>query len=356
MSDRYRVIGLMSGTSLDGLDICLVNLEFKNRNWKFEIELADTISYAAGLKEKLKFDPNLSKDALILLDQFYGKWLGNQVNAFLTKHQLSKSAIHLIASHGHTLYHQPEQGYTKQIGGGPELFETTGISCVTDFRTQDIRLGGQGAPLVPIGDQLLFYDYAACLNLGGFANISLELNQRRIAFDICPVNIVFNHLCQELDLDYDHDGNIARSGTKKDQLLHEMNQLKYYQSEPPKSLGAEWLNNKLLPILQNADADVPDRLHTAVLHAAAQIARVINEFNLQNCLITGGGAYNSFLINEIQKRTECQLIIPNSKIVDFKEALIFGLLGVLRYRGETNVLASVTGASTDHSSGLIYTV
>lgn len=354
MSDRYRVIGMMSGTSLDGLDLVLVWLNFKDQSWQFEIEQATTVSYPENLRASLTYNPNLGADTLDELDHKYGLWLGKQVLAFLDQNNLTTAEIDLIASHGHTLYHQPQKGYTKQIGCGIELPTTTGITCVTDFRRPDVALGGQGAPLVPIGDQLLFADNDACLNLGGFANISFVKNRQRTAFDIGPVNYIFNHLARKAGLEYDESGRLAQSGRLLKGVLDALNALPFYHLPAPKSLGAEWVNQEVFPILNQAEAAVADLLRTTVEHAAIQIAAVLNENEHKSCLVTGGGTFNHFLMNRIKALSVTEIVVPDALVINYKEALIFALLGVLRIRGEVNVLASVTGAAHDHSSGTIY--
>lgn len=356
MSDRYRVIGMMSGTSLDGLDICLTDFIRRGESWQFKIHKGITVAYNDEWKARLGFNPDLSANSLLKLDHQYAQWLGTQVNAFLDAQNLDSGEIDLVASHGHTLYHQPENGITFQLGCGPEIMSVTGITTVTDFRRKDVNLGGQGAPLVPIGDRLLFGDYDACLNLGGFANISFEEGHKRIAYDICPVNYVMNHLARSEGKDYDAGGAIAQSGECNDELLDTLNSLDFYDAPPPKSLGAEWVNDYVYPILKASKISNKDQLSTFTEHVALQIAESLNRIGARRCLVTGGGSYNEFLIKRIGLHTSCEPVMPDDELINYKEALVFGLLGVLRLRGEINILASVTGAKRDHSSGLVYSV
>ena len=225
---------------------------------------------------------------------------------------------------------------------------------VCDFRVQDVELGGQGAPLVPIGDRLLFNQYKYCINLGGFANISMEKDSKRIAFDICPVNTVLNFFMRKLGKEYDEDGKLAKSGKIDDDLLDKLNSLPYYKKEPPKSLGIEWVNCEIIPLLEKYQNDIPSILKTYSVHAAIQIANSLDNNPQSKVLLTGGGAFNKFFIDEIKSRSECVFVIPDRQLIDFKEALIFAFLGALKLRGEVNVLSSVTGSKMDHSSGRLY--
>lgn len=344
----FHAIGLMSGTSLDGLDICFVKFE-KKHSWSFEIIKAETISYSEMLHNQLKDAIFLSAEQLLELHSEYGFFLGQSVRYFIEKHQLKN--IDLIASHGHTVYHQPQKKFTLQIGDGRAIRLETGIPVVYDFRSQDVLMGGNGAPLVPIGDELLFSEYDACLNLGGFSNISLQSEGKRIAFDIAPVNIVLNKLAQNLGKDFDENGNLARKGTIQKDLLSSLNSLEFYHQPHPKSLGIEWCNENIFQRLENLNT--PDALATITEHAAYQIAEVINNNRLKNILFTGGGTYNQYLIEKIRDQIQAEIIIPEKEIIDYKEALIFALMGVLRLNNEINVLASATGSTADHCSGII---
>lgn len=344
----FHAIGLMSGTSLDGLDICFVKFE-KKHSWSFEIIKAETISYSEMLHNKLKDAIFLSAEQLLELHSEYGFFLGQSVKHFIEKHQLKN--IDLIASHGHTVYHQPQKKFTLQIGDGRAIKLVTGIPVVYDFRSQDVLMGGNGAPLVPIGDELLFSEYNACLNLGGFSNISLKSEGKRIAFDIAPVNIILNKIAQDLGKDFDENGTLARSGKINENVLSSLNSLRFYHQEHPKSLGIEWCHENIFPLLKNINT--LDALATITEHAAHQIAEVINKNQLKNILLSGGGTYNQYLIEKIRTKTYAEIIIPDKEIIDYKEALIFALMGVLRINNSINVLSSATGSPYDHSSGII---
>ncbi|HEX7871074.1 MAG TPA: anhydro-N-acetylmuramic acid kinase [Chryseobacterium sp.] len=345
----FKAIGLMSGTSLDGLDICFAQFWKENSQWKFKIIQAETVSYSKTLEDQLRNSIHLSSQDLLDLNSEYGFYLGQITQDFIQKNQLSE--IDLIASHGHTVFHQPQRKFTLQIGDGRAIKTGTQIPVVYDFRSQDVLLGGNGAPLVPIGDELLFSDYDACLNLGGFSNISFKTNHQRIAFDIAPVNIVLNKLALNFNQNYDENGDLAKKGKINQELLQKLNSLEFYNQSYPKSLGIEWCNENIFPLFLNiVDLDI---LATFTEHVAVQISKVFNDNNLKKVLFTGGGTYNQFLIEKIKSKTQSEIIIPEKEIIDFKEALIFAFMGVLRWNNEINVLASATGSSHNHSSGII---
>lgn len=344
----FHAIGLMSGTSLDGLDICFVKFE-KHDFWCFEIIKAETVSYSENLYNQLKKAIDLPTEQLLQLHSEYGFFLGKTVKGFIEKYELNN--VDLIASHGHTVYHQPQNKFTLQIGDGRAVKLETCIPVVYDFRSQDVLMGGNGAPLVPIGDELLFSEYDACLNLGGFSNISLRSAGKRIAFDIAPVNIILNKLAQDLGKDFDESGNLARNGNINEELLSALNALPFYHQSHPKSLGVEWCNENIFPRLENVES--LDALATITEHAAHQISEVINNNQLTNILVTGGGTYNDYLIEKIRNKAQAEIIIPEKEIIDYKEALIFALMGVLKLNNEINVLASATGSPYNHSSGIL---
>lgn len=349
--DDCHVIGLMSGTSLDGIDLCYVNFKLEN-TWSFKIKNTQTIPYPRKWANALKIASNFSVQKLKSFDLEYTDFISKCVQKFCKEYKITK--LDALCSHGHTVKHQPHLGFTKQIGNNPELATKLNTTVVCDFRPQDVFLGGQGAPLVPIGDELLFSDYGYCLNLGGFANISFEYNNKRVAFDISPVNIVFNHYVSLIGLSYDKDGSIGASGSICKPLFQQLNDLGYYAKSMPKSLGLEWVEEYYFKVVNQYDITLEDILCTCVEHAAHQISKVIKYYGLSNGLVTGGGVYNSFLIERIQDLSENRFTLPSDEIIEFKEALIFGLMGVLKLKGEDNCLASVTGAKSNHSSGKIF--
>jgi len=348
-NQSFYAIGLMSGTSLDGLDICYSKFIRNDSNWSFEILKCKTLPYSSVWENNLKNAIYLSSEELLELNSDYGFYLGEKTQEFISKNNITN--LDLISSHGHTVFHQPKNKFTLQIGDGRAIKINTDKTVVYDFRSQDVLLGGNGAPLVPIGDELLFSASDACLNLGGFSNISMTRNGRRIAFDICPVNIILNELALHLGKKYDENGDFARNGTIDENLLKELNQLKFYKEEAPKSLGIEWINEQITPLIINQKPE--DLLATFTEHATIQITRILKKFEIKNVMITGGGTYNSYLIEKIKARTKTEIQIPSEEVIEYKEALIFAFMGVLRSLNLNNILSSATGSLKDHSSGIL---
>ncbi|KPK84963.1 MAG: hypothetical protein AMS27_08625 [Bacteroides sp. SM23_62_1] len=348
-NNPLSVLGIMSGSSLDGLDLAICRFSKKNGNWLFNFVDGKTIPYSAEWKVILEKAPDLDGQHLKDLDAKYGKFIAEQVMKYLSEVNID---VDMISSHGHTIYHQPEKGITMQIGSGAEISAITSLTTICDFRSTDVALGGQGAPLVPVGDELLFNQYDYCLNLGGFANISFSNAGQRIAFDICPVNTVLNRLAQQMGQQYDHDGNTGRTGQTDKDLLEKLNALPYYRREAPKSLGKEWLIHEFSPVIDHSSIPINNKIRTVYEHIAYQISRIPKKD--KNIFITGGGAHNKFLIEMIRKFSKADCILPESNIIDYKEAIIFAFLGLLRVHGEINCLASVTGASRDSCCGAVY--
>ncbi len=338
----------MSGTSLDGLDICYA--KFQNiATWEFEIIKTETIPYSSEWKNRLLNAILLSAEDLLALDKEYGFYLGEKTQEFISKNNITD--LDFIASHGHTVFHQPQRKFTLQIGDGRAIKLTTKKPVIYDFRSQDVLMGGNGAPLVPIGDELLFSQYDACLNLGGFSNISLQKNHQRIAFDISPVNVVLNYFAEKLGKNYDENGDFARNGAINFKILEELNTLTFYQKPAPKSLGVEFVNSEVLPLLKD---EIPENIiATFTEHIAEQIAKVFSDNQLKTVLVTGGGTFNTYLLEKIRGKSQTELIVPDENIINFKEALIFAFMGVLRLRNEVNVLCSATGSSENHCSGIL---
>lgn len=346
---EFRAIGLMSGTSLDGLDLCFVKFKKESDRWTFEILKAETSEYSKSWEDQLRNAIHLSSPDLLALNSTYGFYLGEKVQEFISKNALKN--IYVISSHGHTVFHQPQNNFTCQIGDGRAIRHLTQIPVVYDFRSQDVLRGGNGAPLVPIGDELLFSEYDACLNLGGFSNISFKEENKRKAFDIGPLNSVLNQFAKLLGKDYDENGDIAKSGTVNKKMLADLNALDYYFQSPPKSLGIEWVIQNVFPLLTEESSD--NILATFTEHSAEKIADIFRKHQLNKILFTGGGTYNQFLLEKIQEKFKGEIIVPSTELINFKEALIFAFMGVLKLNNEINVLSSATGSSADHSSGLL---
>jgi anhydro-N-acetylmuramic acid kinase len=353
---KYHVLGVMSGTSLDGIDLAeiIFNLS-ENGTWDYKIISSETVSYAKDWKDKLQKAISFSEQKLTALNSEYTIYLAKVISEFISIKKISE--LDAVCSHGHTVLHQPQKGVTLQIGNLPEIASLINHQVVCDFRIQDVDLGGNGAPLVPIGDRLLFSEYDYCLNLGGFANVSFEEKieehkSRRVAYDVCPVNIVLNYLAEQKGYLFDESGNLARSGKLSEELFRQLNDLPFYKMAPPKSLGLEWVKKEIFPLLKSSTISIEDQLHTINEHVALQLSSQFSKNS--NILVTGGGAYNSYLMECINNYKTINLIIPSPELIEYKEALIFALLGILKLRNENNCLKSVTGAKKDHSSGSIF--
>ncbi len=348
----YHILGVMSGTSLDGIDLAELFFTYENGHWTYKIGTAATLPYPESWITQLKAAITFSEKELQQINLDYTTYLGAVISKFIADNNFKN--LDAVCSHGHTILHQPQRGITLQIGNLPEIATYVQQTVVCDFRVQDVELGGQGAPLVPIGDRTLFNEYTYCLNLGGFSNVSFEHNGQRLAFDISPVNTVLNFYANQLGLPYDESGKIAASGKMIPELFETLNAFDYYHQSFPKSLGFEFVREKVLPEMEKFNPTPEDAMRTFIEHIGWQTARALPA-KKGKLLATGGGAYNTFLIERIQAHLpEMDLIIPDAKTMEFKEALIFGLLGVLRLRNEINVLASVTGAKDDHCSGKVY--
>mgnify|MGYP002844742702 CR=1 FL=1 len=340
----------MSGTSLDGIDLVCINLKYAD-TWSFSIEASQTIPYTTNWKTKLENLRNGTDYEIQKENKLYTIYLADKINNFIHNHNLKN--LDAVCSHGHTLFHQPDKGLTFQLGNLKELAEIVRYTVVCDYRSQDVAKGGQGAPLVPIGDKLLFSEYSSFLNLGGFANATQNLDETTIAYDICAVNVILNVLAKKKGLDYDNKGNLAKMGKIIIPFFNELEGLDYYKNNPPKSLGIEWVKLNIIPLLDKYKNHLlEDLIHTYTNHIAKQIGFLFKRKEL--VLVTGGGAHNEYLIKKIKKNSSAQIILPHKEIINFKEAIIFGFLGILKLRGEINCLSSVTGAYEDHSSGTVY--
>ncbi len=341
----------MSGTSLDGLDICFVS--FKKSNYsKYNIINSKTYRYNEKWIEKLKKSIFLNKQELKKIDIEYGTLISNYLKEFISEFSIDK--IDLISSHGHTVFHEPNKGKTLQIGDGKTINKIIKTDVVCDFRTQDVKYKGQGAPLVPIGDLDLFSNYKFCLNLGGFSNVSIKDNNKIKAFDICPVNTVLNHYSKKMGYTFDQDGVLSKKGTVNLDLFNQLNQMSFYNKLGPKSLGIEFVKSKVIPLIDSHILNPKDILRTYIEHISDQISKSIGSYFNDRILISGGGTYNNTLIDSIKTKVKSKVIVPDSQIIDYKEALIFAYMGLLKSKEKINCLKSVTGAIKDHSSGKIF--
>jgi anhydro-N-acetylmuramic acid kinase len=356
----YKVIGLMSGSSLDGLDIVYAQLDEVRGKWSYEIKHAECVVYNEDWLNDLAHATDKNVSDYLRINTAYGRYIGEQVNQFIEKNSLHHQ-VHFIASHGHTVFHEPNNGTTTQIGDGATIAAVTGLPVISDLRSLDVALGGQGAPIVPIGDTLLFGEYDYWLNIGGIANITVLQNDTPLAFDICPANQILNGLAADMNQLMDEGGAIARSGNILSTIFTRLNSVDYYSQSAPKSLSNEMAKEMVFPILRESHHETSDLMHTMVLHIAEQIAKAVSQYpsvkSELKVLVTGGGAFNTFLIEKIQEALAPQHVsveVPEETVVKFKEALVMALIGALRWREETNVLSSVTGATRNSISGALW--
>ncbi len=359
--DIYRVIGLMSGSSLDGLDVVYCQFAKQNDEWQFKVLETEVIPFSEEWIARLKEQVSTSAIKFCETDAQLGHYLGECVNKFIDKNSL-QSKVDLVASHGHTIFHFPGKKFTTQIGDGSAIAAKTKLPVVCNFRTADVALGGQGTPIVPIGDKLLFSNYLFCLNMGGIANISCKTQHDIVAFDICSANQTLNLIANKLGREFDNNGALAQSGKLNEQLFHELNELAFYKLTYPKSLDNSFTRNTVFPLFEKFHLPDVDLLRTYTEHIAAQISSHINtivnrekvEISIAQMLVTGGGAFNSFLMERIKSHVSVAVVVPEAKLVKFKEALVMALMGVLRTRNEVNVLSSVTGAKKNSCGGVVY--
>ncbi|WP_153797491.1 anhydro-N-acetylmuramic acid kinase [Foetidibacter luteolus] len=356
----YRAIGLMSGSSLDGLDIVFTELEDSGGKWKYEIKAANCYTYDEEWVQKLQNAPLLSARDYMLLHAAYGRYTAGLVNMFIEEHNLYHR-VQLIASHGHTVFHDPSHGISTQLGDGATIAALTGINVVSDLRNIDVALGGQGAPIVPIGEKLLFEGYDFFLNIGGIANLSYHNKDAVTAFDVCPANRILNTLAQKEGKAYDEDGKIAASGKIYTPLLTMLNRQDYYSKPYPKSLANEFGTQTILPLVESFDLPTADALRTYTEHIAQQVAYAVNAVKKAGTeaklLVTGGGAFNSFLVKRLQENLQsCNTLatVADESTVKYKEALVMALYGILRWREENTVLSSVTGAMRNSIGGAVW--
>lgn len=352
----------MSGSSLDGLDIVLASFENNNKHWSYTILASECSSFSASWKNKLKTATELDAESYLLLDTSFGEYCGIKVNRFLEKNAPKRKKPVIIGSHGHTTFHRPDKKMTHQLGDGAALAAITNIAVVSDLRAMDIALNGQGAPIVPIGEKLLFPDYRYFMNIGGICNVSIHKGKQVTAFDVSPANRVLNLLVNELGKDYDPGGKFAAAGKIHIPLLEKMNSLKYYSQSAPKSLANSYGTDVLCPMIKKEGLEIPDALATFCEHIAMQTMKALLPFakkRKEKMLVTGGGAWNGYLISRLRLYLDTlniDVVVPDADTVNYKEALIMAFIAVLRLREEPNVLSSVTGATRNSSGGALWSV
>lgn len=345
-----RVLGIMSGSSLDGLDMALCDLRELEGSMAYDVLATGSATFPEELHDRLLHISSSTAFALAETHVGLGRFIGEQARTFLETHGPSD----LIASHGHTAFHQPKSGFTSQIGCGAQIVAQTGIPTIVDFRSKDVALGGQGAPLVPIGERDLFTGFDAYINLGGIANISVHQGGKITGSDVCFCNQPLNHLAGLAGEAYDADGALARSGQVHEGLLARMTHLPCLTTAQVFTLSREHFEQELLPLLNDGDLSIADRLATSVEHTSRLLGRYLGAHGIRRCLVTGGGAFNGFLMERLRASSPAELVVPDARMVAFKEAIIFAYLGWLRWHGRPNALASVTGSSHDSIGGALY--
>lgn len=347
---EYYVVGLMSGSSLDGLDICAVRFSEENTQWKFEIKDAICYEYPASFQQELRLLPDATALQLAEMHNRFARIQADYLQQFI---KTFPGAQHtdLIVSHGQTIFHQPEKMFTTQIGCGATLSALTGKTVVCDLRTYDVALGGQGAPLVPLGEKYLFPEYKSFLNIGGICNVSEHSDSGITAYDVCPGNTLLNLLALQYGKTYDNGGEIAGKGNISSALLAQLSSVTFYQKSGPKSLGTEHLMRDWWSLIEESSLSVEDKTATVVEHIAIELGKVLNQ---KSTLVTGGGALNTYLMERIVHHSTSEIIIPSGQIIEFKEALIIGFAGLMRFLGQNNCLSSVTGAQRDNMGGAVY--
>ncbi|MBX6379268.1 MAG: anhydro-N-acetylmuramic acid kinase [Thermoflavifilum aggregans] len=360
----YKAIGVMSGSSGDGLDVVYAQFHERGGKWEYYLEAAECFPYPEPMLCQLQQIPQLDALAYKRLDIALGRFIGEKILAFMEKHGLHYR-VDLIGSHGHTGFHRPEEGFSDQLGNGAVIAAMTGLPVVTELRMLDVALGGQGAPIVPVGEKCLFANYPWLLNIGGIANLSFHGETLSVAFDVCPANQILNRLAMLRHQPFDRDGELAASGHVEEALLHQLNAWAYYDRPFPKSMSNEWIAAAVWPLLEQYDATVEDKLATFCEHISVQLARAIAQVRERfpearqatSLLATGGGVFHKYLLSRIRaalQPMEVEVVVPDAETVKFKEALIMAFLAIRRWREESTTLASVTGARYESIGGALW--
>jgi anhydro-N-acetylmuramic acid kinase len=353
-SKKFSAIGMMSGTSLDGMDLVFCEFESYDNEYSFQLILGETIPYAPDWQLKLSTATSLNGSDLMALHHAYGKLTGENINRFLKRNNIPQE-VNFIAMHGHTVFHEPKAGYTFQLGDANDVAALTQTKVVADFRGLDMALGGRGAPLVPVGDLFLFPEYTYCLNLGGIANISIQQEGGdMIGFDICGCNILLDRLANVEGMPFDEYGYMAGKGNVIRSLLRELVNCRMETFLNKQSLSKEMILENEWEILKNSGASTEDKLATVCEYIVAMIKNSIPSKSQKRMLITGGGAFNKTLINRLNNTIEVEIVLPSKHLIQFREALIFAFLGLRRLENKYNCLSSVTGAKRNSAGGCIY--
>lgn len=354
----YNVIGLMSGSSHDGLDIAFAEITDVRNDWTFEIKHAACIPFEKEMEQQLRHAAALPVPEFLKLHTAFGRWIGTQVVDFINTNELYHK-VHFVASHGHTVFHDPQSKTSVQIGDGASISGITGLPTITDLRNADMALAGQGAPIVPIADHKFFPDYKYCLNLGGISNVTIN-GAAPLAFDIAPANQVLDHFAQKEGKAFDENGALAAQGRVEATILAALNALPYYKAEGPKSLANDYSKQLISIVEAHNTLSTADILATLVAHIVFQVTRAVEKYPAggpAKMLVTGGGAMNRFLVAQLAAALQplnIEVVVPEENIVKYKEALAMAFIGVLRWREEENVLSSVTGAAKNTIGGALW--
>lgn len=350
MKDTH-VIGVMSGSSLDGLDLAYCRFFQRNALWTYEFICGKTFPFPHSLRISLEKARDLSAIQITELDATLGRWIGQEIKQWMNTEKLTPD---LISSHGHTIFHNPQASYTLQIGSGAHIASITQVKVINNFRISDVAKGGQGAPLVPIGELMLFHDHDAFINLGGIANISIIQNTTIRAWDIGPFNQVLNHIAGRAGKLFDENGKMASTGQVIEKWKTHLLEWAYFSQSSPKSLGNEQVHLEIIKKIPEENS--ADLAFTFCQVMSKIIAEEITSNQCKNVLITGGGAYHHFFISllNFQLPGHIQITLPPKSLIEFKEAIIFAFLGLLRENNQINVLSTVTGATSDSCAGTIY--
>ncbi|XP_064473646.1 anhydro-N-acetylmuramic acid kinase-like [Ornithodoros turicata] len=366
---KYEVIGVMSGSSLDGLDIIYTRFSLTSSDcWEYNIQHCTCYNYSPTWIDKLKHATSTSALEYQLLNTEYGRYIGEYVLRFIRENRLD-GKVHLIACHGHTVFHLPSQLTTSTLGDGATVAAVTGLPVVSDLRSMDVALGGQGSPIALTAERKLFgNEYQFFLNIGGMACLTYAGKNYSDSFavDVCPANQLLNLLANREGRAFDRSGEMAKSGKVSTRLLKDLDDFDYYKKSFPKSLGVDFGPEILYPLIQAHDLSTADALQTFTEHICNQVAEVIRlvERTVKDglpqsskMLVTGGGARNLFLVDRLTERLKefrITVVVPNDELVKFKEALVTSVIGVQRLRGEENFIGEVSGASRSSIGGAFW--
>jgi anhydro-N-acetylmuramic acid kinase len=347
------ILGAMSGSSLDGLDLAICSFTDQSI---FTIHNSTTIELPLDLRTKLKNFSTLNAFQIADLDAYFALFSAHSIRDF-TNNWIG--GISLVVSHGHTLYHNPANAVSWQIGNGGIIAAVTGIDTLCDLRVQDVALGGQGAPLAALVDLNLFKDYTGLLNLGGIANITINQSNTVYSWDISPCNQVFNHLAQKEGKEFDKGGSIARSGKILMELIHKWQENTYFSQMPPKSMDNTWVKENYIKEIDKIDQPVKILMASFAEFVAIQLSKDLKSLDLNpgKILVTGGGAFNAHFISRLKVHLSplnWVVEVAEESLINYKEAMLMAYMGHRYINKKTNTISTATGAEKDLISGALY--